>query len=66
MNDLIRLKRVFNSIKDGMAKCEEIFELPGMEKDEARDAFAEKNKEEQKADNEQQKLDLGSGADESK
>ena len=31
MNDLIRLKKVFNSIKDGMAKREEIFELPGMD-----------------------------------
>ena len=29
--DLIRLKKVFNSIKDGMAKREEIFELPGMD-----------------------------------
>lgn len=42
MNDLIRLKRVFNSIKDGMAKREEIFELPGVEKKEAEDAFAGK------------------------
>ena len=32
MNDLIRLKKVFNSIKDGMAKREEIFELPGVKK----------------------------------
>lgn len=44
MNDLIRLKRVFNSIKDGMTKREEIFELPGAEKEEAEDAFAGKEK----------------------
>ncbi len=44
MNDLIRLNRVFNSIKDGMAKREEIFELPGVEKKEAEDAFAGKEK----------------------
>lgn len=58
MNDLIRLKKVFNSIKDGMAKREEIFELPGVEKKEAEDAFAGKE-----ADG-QQELNLGSGADE--
>ena len=46
MNDLIRLKKVFNSIKDGMAKREEIFELPGVEKKEAEDAFAGKEKKE--------------------
>ena len=61
MNDLIRLKRVFNSIKDGMAKREEIFELPGAEKKEAEDAFAGKEK---KTADGQQELDLGGGADE--
>lgn len=65
MNDLIRLKRVFNSIKDGMAKREEIFELPGVEKKEAEDAFAGKDKKEKPADG-QQELDLGGGADETK
>lgn len=67
MNDLIKLKKVFNAIKDGMAKREEIFELPGVEKKEAEDAFAgkEKKKEEKPADG-QQKLDLGGGADEAK
>ena len=49
MNDFIRLKRVFNSIKDGMAKREEIFELPGMEKKEAEDAFASKEKDKKKS-----------------
>lgn len=69
MNDLIRLKRIFNSIKDGMAKREEIFELPGVEKKEAEDAFAGKNsgkkKEEKPADG-QQELNLEGGADEAK
>lgn len=66
MNDLIRLKRVFNSIKDGMAKREEIFELPGVEKKEAEDAFAGKEKKEEKTTDGQQELDLGGGADETK
>lgn len=69
MNDLIRLKRAFNSIKDGMAKREEIFELPGVEKKEAEDAFAgkeKKDKKEENPNNGQQQLDLGGGADESK
>lgn len=69
MNDLIRLNRVFNSIKDGMAKREEIFELPGVEKEEAVDAFAGKDngkkKEEKPADG-QQELNLGGGTDEAK
>lgn len=69
MNDLIRLKRVFNSIKDGMAKREEIFELPGVEKEEPKDPFEGKankgseKKKENPADG-QQHLDLGGGADE--
>lgn len=63
INDLIRLNRVFNSIKDGMAKREEIFELPGVEKKEAEDAFA--GKEKKPADG-QQELNLGGGADEVK
>ncbi len=69
MNDCIRLRKVYNSIKDGMAKREEIFELPGVEKKEAEDAFAGKDKgkkkEEKPADG-QQELDLGGGADEAK
>lgn len=65
MNDLIRLKRVFNSIKDGMAKREEIFELPGVEKNEAEDAFAGKEKKE-KPTGGQQELNLEGGADEVK
>ncbi len=63
MNDLIRLKKVFNSIKDGMVKREEVFELPGVEKKEAEDAFAGKKNEEKPADG-QQELNLGGGADE--
>lgn len=61
MNDLVRLKRVYTSLKDGMAKREEIFELPGVEKNEAEDAFAGKEKgkkkEEKPADG-QQELNL--------
>lgn len=63
MNDLIRLKKVFNSIKDGMAKREEIFELPGVEKKEAEDAFADKEKKEEKVADGQQELNLEGGAD---
>lgn len=63
MNDLIRLKRVFNSIKDGMAKREEIFELPGVENKEAEDAFASKEKKEEKAADGQRELNLEGGAD---
>ncbi len=63
MNDLIRLKKVFNSIKDGMAKREEIFELPGVEKKEAEDVFADKEKKEEKVADGQQELNLEGGAD---
>lgn len=63
MNDLIRLKKVFNSIKDGMAKREEIFEIPGVEKKEAEDAFADKEKKEEKVADGQQELNLEGGAD---
>lgn len=69
MNDCIRLRKVYNSIKDGMAKREEIFELPGMEKKEAEDAFAGKDKgkkKEEKLTDGQQELNLGGGADEDK
>lgn len=69
MNDLIRLKRVFNSIKDGMAKREEIFKLPGVEKKEAEDAFAGKENGEKKDENPadgQRELNLEGGADETK
>ncbi len=69
MNDCIRLRKVYNSIKDGMAKREEIFELPGAEKKEAEDAFAGKDKgkknEEKQADG-QQELNIEGGADEAK
>ena len=63
MNDLIRINRVFNSIKDGMAKREEIFELPGVEKKEVEDAFAGKDKKEEKMNDRQQELNLEGGAD---
>ena len=65
MNDCIRLRKVYNSIKDGMAKREEIFELPGVEKEEPKDPFEEKKKDEKSVEGQQQ-LDLGGGADETK
>ncbi len=65
MNDLVRLKRVYTSLRDGMAKREEIFELPGVENKEAEDAFAGKEKKEMQADG-QQELNLEGGADETK
>ncbi|WP_301888323.1 hypothetical protein [Bacteroides caecimuris] len=63
MNDCIRLRKVYNSIKDGMAKREEIFELPGVEKKETEDAFAGKEKKEEKLANGQQELNFEGGAD---
>lgn len=69
MNDLVRLKRVYTSLKDGMAKCEEVFGLPGAEKKEAQDAFAGKEnkvKKEEKSSGGQQELNLGGGVDEAK
>ena len=65
MNDCIRLRKVYNSIKDGMAKREEIFELPGVEKEEPKDPFEEKKKDEKSVEGQQQ-LDVGGGADETK
>lgn len=65
MNDLVRLKRVYTSLKDGIAKREEIFELPGVEKEEPKDPFDGKKKDKEPADG-QQHLDLGGGADETK
>lgn len=66
MNDLVRLKRVYTSLKDGMVKREEVFELPGVEKKEAEDAFAGKDKKSSKASDGQQELDLGGGKNEVK
>lgn len=69
MNDLVRLKRVAMSLRDGMVKREEIFELPGVEKKEAEDAFAgkeKKDKKEEKTADGQQHLNLGGDADETK
>ena len=66
MNDLVRLKRVYTSLKDGMSKREEIFELPGVEKKDAEDAFAGKTKKEEKPADGQQELNLEGGADEAK
>lgn len=65
MNDLVRLKRVYTSLKDGMTKREEVFELPGVEKEEPKDPFEGKKKDKEPDDGQQQ-LDLGGGADETK
>ncbi len=62
MNDLIRLKRVYMSLKDGMAKREEIFALPGVEKEEPKDPFAEKEPKQE----EQQEQNVGDGTDETR
>ena len=57
-NDFIRLKNVYKSLRDGMAKREDYFEISAPEeKTEAKDAFAEKKKEEK------QDLSLEGGAD---
>ena len=57
-NDFIRLKNVYKSLRDGMAKREDYFEISAPEeKTEAKDAFAEKKKEEK------QELSLEGGAD---
>ena len=69
MNDLIRLKKVFNSIKDGLASREEVFELPGAENEEAEvnDPFKEKEKADKKSKkkeaDEQQELNLEGDAE---
>lgn len=68
MNDCIRLRKVYNSLKDGMTKREEVFELPGSEKEEAKDPFEGKGKKKEEKPKErpadgQQKMDLG-GANE--
>lgn len=68
MNDCIRLRKVYNAIKDGISKREDYFDL-GLPKEEAQDAFAgkeEKDKKEENTDEGQQQLDLGGGENESK
>ena len=63
MNDCLRLRKVYVSLKDGMAKREEVFELPGVEKKEVEDAFADKEKKEENETGGQQELNLGGDAD---
>lgn len=64
MNDCIRLRKVYISLKDGMAKREEVFELPGAEKEEPKDPFEGKGKKkEEKPAGGQMELDLGGGVD---
>lgn len=66
MNDLVRLKRVYTSLKDGMARPEEIFGLPEAGKEELEDPFERKNKKKENPEDGQQQLDLGGGKDEVK
>ena len=47
MNDCVRLRKIYNAIKDGMSKREDYFDL-GLPKEEAQDAFAGKTKKEEK------------------
>lgn len=64
MNDCISLRKVYNAIKDGMAKREDVFELPGAEKEEAKDPFEGKgSKKEETPGDGQQTLNLEGGAD---
>lgn len=69
-NDFIRLKNVYKSLRDGMAKREDYFEIaaPDSERnDMVKDPFKGrgKKKKEEPADG-QQRLDLGGGTDENK
>lgn len=66
MNDLVRLKRVYTSLKDGMARPEEIFGLPEAGKEELEDPFERKNKKKENPEDGQQEIDLGGGKDEVK
>lgn len=63
MNDCVRLRKIYNAIKDGMSKREDYFDL-GLPKEDVHDAFAGKEsgkkKNEKPADG-QQELDLGGG-----
>lgn len=73
MNDLIRLKKVYTSLKDGLAKREDFFDLGVETESEIKNPYeekkAEKNRKQKKAlDSEpktdqeaQQQLDLGTG-----
>lgn len=47
MNDLVRLKRVYKSLKDGMAKREDYFDIPAPD-GEVKDPFADTGKDEKK------------------
>lgn len=63
MNDCVRLRKIYNAIKDGMSKREDYFDL-GLPKEEELDAFAGKDtgkKKNEKSADGQQELDLGGG-----
>lgn len=64
MDDCIRLRKVYTSLKDGMAKREDFFELPGSEREEPKDPFEGKEKKKKKEVGGQQKLNLDGGANE--
>lgn len=62
MNDLVRLKKVYRSLHDGMAKREDYFELPNLDStQEVENPFEGKESENGKPDSDgQQVLQLGS------
>ena len=63
-NDFIRLKNVYKSLRDGMAKREDYFEIASpVEPRKVHDPFEEKKKEAGQVDG-QQSLDPEGGADE--
>lgn len=63
-NDFIRLKNVYKSLRDGMAKREDYFEVAApADQKEALDPFEAKEKEKNQADG-QQELNFEGGADE--
>ena len=65
-NDFIRLKNVYKSLRDGMAKREDYFEISApADKEELADPF-EKKKKEGQAESGQQTLDIEGGTDETK
>lgn len=69
-NDFIRLKNVYKSLRDGMAKREDYFEIAApADQKEVKDPFEDKDKEKKQEENQvdgQQSLNLEGGADETK
>ncbi len=62
MQSVVKLKGVYNSLKDGIAKREDYFDL-GLPKEELKDPFEGKEKKKDKKAGEQQELNLEGGVD---